>query len=491
MLSQGVRRATLRTFSPQTTRFGAPRCALSTEAVTEASKTTIIVDEADDEEEEIDLGDLHMGRSMKPREVVAELDKHIVGQPEAKRAVAVALRNRWRRHKLDESLKMEVTPKNILMVGPTGCGKTEVARRLAKITDAPFLKVEATKFTEIGFHGRDVDSIIRDLVESAMIMVKNRMTAKLTKKVARIVEERILDAMIGKHDKEDRKTYRKHLRLGELESLQIDVEVPVKEDNPLGSNPMMGNNVMLIQNVRGLGRKTEKKTMPVSEARSVLIEIEIEKLLNTEDVTKEAIKAVEQDGIVFLDEIDKICNSRHNSYKGPDASAEGVQRDLLPLLEGCVINTKHGNVNTDHILFIASGAFHSNKPADLLAELQGRLPIRVELKGLTENDFVRILTEPEHNLIKQQVELIKTEGVELQVREEAIKEIARVAAEANRHVENIGARRLHTIIERVMDDISFEASDHEPGTEVEVSKELVEKQVSKMLERTDLKKFIL
>lgn len=434
---------------------------------------------------------------LKPSEVVKKLDSYIVGQADAKRAVAIALRNRWRRHRLPDDLKMEVMPKNILMVGPTGCGKTEIARRMASLSEAPFLKVEATKFTEVGFHGKDVDQIIRDLLDISINLTKKLKTEKLKDKVQQIVEDRILDTLVGEHAREDsRQSFRQLLRQGSLDEREIEVEVPTEKNQgagaiafdpsggPMAVNDLIGKLGRMVGN-----KKAEKKKMPISEARPLIEEIELEKMLDMTDITKEAITAAEENGIVFIDEIDKICNS--SDYRGADASAEGVQRDLLPIIEGSTISTKHGNVNTDHILFVASGAFHSCKPSDLLAELQGRLPIRVELKGLSEDDLFRILTEPVTNLVRQQVELMATEDVELVFSDAAIREIAKVAFEVNRTVENIGARRLHTVLERIVEEISFSACEEEPGTKITIDEELVRERISDMLLKSDLSKYIL
>eukprot|EP00616_Rhizochromulina_sp_CCMP1243_P002944 CAMPEP_0118974440 /NCGR_PEP_ID=MMETSP1173-20130426/11583_1 /TAXON_ID=1034831 /ORGANISM="Rhizochromulina marina cf, Strain CCMP1243" /LENGTH=488 /DNA_ID=CAMNT_0006924175 /DNA_START=78 /DNA_END=1544 /DNA_ORIENTATION=- len=432
---------------------------------------------------------------LTPTDVVAKLDEYIVGQPEAKRAVAIALRNRWRRQNLPDDLQKEVIPKNILMIGPTGCGKTEIARRISSLSQAPFIKVEATKFTEVGFHGRDVDQIIRDLVESAMSLVRQQHADKLRQRVKRMAEDRILDTLTGPHSQNFRESFRQLLQDGALDERKIEVEITKQPGFDKGGNVLQVDSGSTFPEILGkmqkmAGRRTsEKKKLPISEARPIIEEQELEKLMENLDIKKAAIAAVEQSGIVFIDEIDKIC-SPSGKYRGADASAEGVQRDLLPLIEGSTINTKYGNVQTDYILFVASGAFHHVKPSDLLAELQGRLPIRVELKGLTEGDMYRILTEPITNLLAQQVELMQAEGIELEFEEGAVREMARVATEANRLLENIGARRLHTIVERVMEDISFEAPDMEE-TRVVVTKELVEERVSSLLVKSDLSKYIL
>jgi len=444
--------------------------------------------------------------SLRPQEVVKELDRHIVGQPDAKRAVAIAMRNRWRRRQLPPDLMKEVTPRNVLMIGPTGCGKTEVARRMAALGDAPFLKVEATKFTEVGYHGRDVDQIIRDLMDASMALTRKRQTEKFRDQAKELVEERILDLLTGKsidgEPDRSRDSFREMLRDGMLDSQMIDVEVPEggqdKNVFAIGGDGSMNNPSAamseFLSKMSGPGGKKsgamEKKRMPISEGKEVILEIELDRLLETVDLKREAVAAVEESGIVFIDEIDKICSSRDFMSKSADVSAEGVQRDLLPLIEGTTINTKYGNVNTDYILFIASGAFHAVKPSDMLPELQGRLPIRVELNGLTEEDLFKILTEPVANLIRQQISLIATEGVVLRFDEDAILEIARIAALLNRTVENIGARRLHTVIERVMEKLSFDVAEMD-GSELVVDKELVQQRLSDVLVSSDLSKYIL
>jgi len=418
-----------------------------------------------------------------------------VGQPEAKRAVAIALRNRWRRHNLPDVFKTEVIPKNILMIGPTGCGKTEIARRMAKLCQAPFIKVEATKFTEVGFHGKDVDQIIRDLLDVSISMTKKRLKEEVKKEANAVAEEQLI-VMLATANVEPRGkgSILELLRSGELDEVEVEMEVPVKQS---GNEKGIGATIFDFSNNPDFARVLSggkpkkgpnKKKMKISQARPILEDLEAEKMLEDLDITKEAISSVEESGIVFIDEIDKIVSS--GDYRGADASSEGVQRDLLPLIEGSSISTKHGNVNTEFILFIASGAFHSAKPSDLLAELQGRLPIRVTLKGLTEEDMYRILTEPKTNLIKQQIELLKTENVELFFTDEAIKEIARVAFVANRTVENIGARRLHTIIERVIEEESFDAPD-KAGQQIIITDEIVKSRVSDMLLSSDMRKYIL
>lgn len=433
--------------------------------------------------------------AMTPREIVSELDRYIIGQKEAKRAVAIALRNRWRRQQLDDALKEEVLPKNILMIGPTGVGKTEIARRLAKLANAPFVKVEATKFTEVGYVGRDVEQIIRDLVEVSIHMTREKMRKTVQAQAEIYAEDRVLDALVGQNASEGtRETFRKQLREGKLTEREIEIEV---KDTGTGMPSfdipgMPGASIGMINMGEMLGKAfgnpTKKKRMSVAESYDILMNEESDKLLDEDKVVEEAIYAVEQNGIVFLDEIDKIA--ARQDARGGDVSREGVQRDLLPLIEGTTVSTKYGPVRTDFILFIASGAFHYAKPSDLLAELQGRLPIRVELRALTQEDFTRILTEPEASLIKQYQALMATEGVTLTFNDNAINEIARLATEINRTVENIGARRLHTVMEYLLDDISFSATERE-GETYDVSEELVAQTLAKLAGNADLSKFIL
>ena len=424
-----------------------------------------------------------------------------MGQTDAKRAVAIALRNRWRRQQLHESVRSEVTPKNILMVGPTGCGKTEIARRLATLAGSPFIKVEATKFTEVGFHGRDVDMIIRDLVESSILLVKKQKTEELRLVVQKDVNEKILEKLcggskVGKAKEDSQNAFADLLEKGQLETQTIVIDVPIKVPTGQGAAGGIvgiekGQGIDLgefMKNLQGGKEKKESRKVTVAEARPILENIEMERLLESIDITAEAIKLAEQSGIVFIDEIDKICST--GDYRGADASAEGVQRDMLPLIEGSIISTKQGNVNTDHILFVCSGAFHNCKPSDLLPELQGRLPIRVELQGLKEEDLYKILTEPEVNLVRQQQMLIGTEGVDLKFDEDALREIARIAAEMNHSVENIGARRLHTVMERIMGEISFDADEH-AGETLTIDKALVTERVGDMMQKQDLSRFIL
>lgn len=434
--------------------------------------------------------------SFSPREIVSELDRFIVGQNDAKRAVAVALRNRWRRRQLPASLREEVVPKNILMIGPTGVGKTEIARRLARLAQAPFIKVEATKFTEIGYVGRDVESIIRDMLEIAITMTRKKMRESVRVKAEAEAEERVLDALVGTNaGDETRQKFRKLLREGALADKEINIEV---QDNPSNSMPtfdipgMPGAQMGMISLGDLLGGKAtayKKRKMTVAQSYDVLIAEESDKLIDDDEVVKKAIEAVENNGIVFIDEFDKICG-RSDERRGPDVSREGVQRDLLPLIEGTTVTTKRGMVKTDHILFIASGAFHLSKPSDLLPELQGRLPIRVELKPLGKEDFVRILTEPEANLILQYKELLKTENFMLEFTNDAIEEIASLAVKINESVEDIGARRLHTILEKLLEDISFSASDKHGQTET-ITAQTVRDKVGALAQSSDLSKFIL
>lgn len=434
--------------------------------------------------------------SFSPREIVSELDRFIVGQNDAKRAVAVALRNRWRRRQLPASLREEVVPKNILMIGPTGVGKTEIARRLARLAQAPFIKVEATKFTEIGYVGRDVESIIRDMLEIAITMTRKKMRESVRVKAEAEAEERVLDALVGTNaGDETRQKFRKLLREGALADKEINIEV---QDNPSNSMPtfdipgMPGAQMGMISLGDLLGGKAvayKKRKMTVAQSYDVLIAEESDKLIDDDEVVKKAIEAVENNGIVFIDEFDKICG-RSDERRGPDVSREGVQRDLLPLIEGTTVTTKRGMVKTDHILFIASGAFHLSKPSDLLPELQGRLPIRVELKPLGKEDFVRILTEPEANLILQYKELLKTENFTLEFTNDAIEEIASLAVQINESVEDIGARRLHTILEKLLEDISFSASDKHGQTET-ITAQTVRDKVGALAQSSDLSKFIL
>ncbi|MBY6264685.1 ATP-dependent protease ATPase subunit HslU [Azospirillum sp. 412522] len=435
--------------------------------------------------------------AFSPREIVSELDRYIVGQNEAKRAVAIALRNRWRRQQLPEGLREEVLPKNILMIGPTGVGKTEIARRLARLAQAPFLKVEATKFTEVGYVGRDVEQIVRDLVEAAIGLTRERLRKEVAAKAELRAEERVLDALCGDSASADtRAKFRKMLREGTLNDKEIEVQVAdtgAPAGMPTFDIPGVPGGQMGMLNLNDMfgkmmGGRTKTRRMSVAESHGVLMAEESDKLLDQEKVVAEAIRAVEQNGIVFLDEIDKI--SARSDARGADVSREGVQRDLLPLIEGTTVSTKHGPVKTDHVLFIASGAFHVAKPSDLLPELQGRLPIRVELKALSQDDFKRILTEPEASLIRQYKALMKTEEVDLVFTDDSIDELARLAAEINGSVENIGARRLHTVLERLLEEISFAASDR-AGETVTIDAALVRERVGGLAKNADLSKFIL
>lgn len=440
---------------------------------------------------------------MTPREIVHELDRHIIGQNKAKKAVAIALRNRWRRMQLDAALRQEVTPKNILMIGPTGVGKTEIARRLAKLANAPFIKVEATKFTEVGYVGKEVESIIRDLADSAVKMFREQAIAKNRFRAEEAAEERILDALLPKpkdawgepekssSDSNTRQIFRKKLREGQLDDKEIELEL---SQGPIGveimAPPGMEEMTSQLQSMfQSLGsEKKKKRKLKIKDAFKQLIEEEAARLVNPEELKAEALEAVEQNGIVFLDEIDKICKRGETS--GPDVSREGVQRDLLPLIEGCTVNTKHGMVKTDHILFIASGAFQMSKPSDLVPELQGRLPIRVELEALSAADFERILTEPKASLTEQACAMLATEGVQIQFIEDGIKRIAAAAFQVNETTENIGARRLYTVMERLLEEISYDAADH-AGQQISIDGAYVEQHLGSLVQDEDLSRFIL
>jgi ATP-dependent HslUV protease ATP-binding subunit HslU len=434
--------------------------------------------------------------NFSPREIVSELDRFIIGQNDAKRAVAIALRNRWRRQQLTGDMREEVLPKNILMIGPTGVGKTEISRRLARLANAPFIKIEATKFTEVGYVGRDVESIIRDLVEQSILLTREARRKEVVAQAEFNAEARVLDALVGENSGEStRASFREKLRAGDLDDKEIEIQVA---DSGAGGLPTMdipgmpgGQMGMINLNDmlgKALGQQTKPRKMTVLESYEVLIADEADKLLDDEKLVREAIKSVEDDGIVFLDEIDKI--TARSDRQGADVSREGVQRDLLPLIEGTTVVTKHGAVKTDHILFIASGAFHLAKPSDLLPELQGRLPIRVELQALTESDFGRILREPENSLIRQYVALLGTEGVTLNFTDGAIDTLAELSATINQSVENIGARRLHTVLERLLEEISFSAPDRD-GEEIEIDEAMVRDHLEELTKNADLSKFIL
>ena len=434
--------------------------------------------------------------SFTPREIVSELDRFIVGQDSAKKAVAIALRNRWRRQQVKGALKDEILPKNILMIGPTGVGKTEIARRLAKLADAPFIKVEATKFTEVGYVGRDVEQIVRDLLEISININKVNLKKEVNAKAELNAEKRVVEALVGSSaTNQTKEKFKKMLRNGELDNQEIEIEISPKSQSPLKSMdiPGMPGGTMGMINLgdilgKGFGNTKEKRKLSVKESYEILLDEESEKLIDNDSLIKRAIRNVEDDGIVFIDEIDKICGK--NSGSSAEVSREGVQRDLLPLIEGSTVSTKYGSLKTDHILFIASGAFHLSKPSDLLPELQGRLPNRVELSPLIRDDFIRILKEPENNLLKQYVELISSEGVELSFKEDAISEIAQIAAKVNEEIENIGARRLHTILEKVLEEISFSASDKRLK-KISIDKSYVIKQIGDVYKDIDLTKFIL
>jgi len=431
--------------------------------------------------------------SLTPREIVSELDRFIIGQADAKRAVAVALRNRWRRQQLEPELREEVAPKNILMIGPTGVGKTEISRRLAKLAQAPFLKVEATKFTEVGYVGRDVEQIIRDLVEQAITMVRDQRREELSASAQQAAEERVITALVGENAGETtRNAFRRKLRNGELAGTEIEIEL-TDTANPFPMLELPGQGQMGMANLgdlfgKALQGRSRKRKVKVEDSYDLLVAEEADKLIDNDEITRLAIEAVEQNGIVFLDEIDKVC--ARAEMKGAEVSREGVQRDLLPLIEGTTVQTKHGAVKTDHVLFIASGAFHVAKPSDLLPELQGRLPIRVELKALAEADFRRILTEPDNALTKQYVGLMATEGVAVSFAEDGVAALARIAAEVNAQVENIGARRLYTVMEKVFEELSYTAPDR-TGESVTIDGALVEANLGDLAKSVDISRYVL
>ena len=434
--------------------------------------------------------------ALSPREIVSELDRYVIGQKEAKKAVAVALRNRWRRQALSEEMRDEVLPKNILMIGPTGVGKTEISRRLSRLAEAPFIKVEATRFTEVGYVGRDVEQIVRDLIEIAIAMEREKKRKEVKAKAELKAEDKVLDALVGsKASVATKESFRKRLRSGDLDDNEIEIEVQDKNSGMQSFEipGMPGGNVGMVNLGDILGKsmgnkKGKKKKMTVKESHDILVAQESDKMIEEDKIIKEAKRATEENGIVFLDEIDKV--SARSDRVGGDVSREGVQRDLLPLIEGTTVNTKHGPIKTDHILFIASGAFQLAKPSDLLPELQGRLPIRVELSALNEKDFIKILKEPDNSLIKQYKALLKTENVELEFKDDGIEMLAKISTEVNASIENIGARRLHTIIEKVLDDISFNATDR-AGEKIIIDKEFVKKNLGNLVKDTDLSKFIL